>query len=429
MSSVSTTLERTFPPGFVWGTASSSHQSEGGNVHNDWSAWEEQPGHIARGHRSGRGNDFWNRYDGDFALLAQLGLRHDRLSIEWSRVEPERGRIDAGALDHYRRILASAREHGITPWVNLHHFALPRWFAADGGFLHERNLDPWRRHVERVARALAPLCSHWHPINEANAYAGGAYLLGVMPPGSKDFAAFRTILRNTMLMYRDAYQVLKEVDPAAQVGTIHAFAPAFPADPANPDDVLMAENFDAHFNAVPLRALREGVVALPGTEPEPVDGLRGAADFFGANYYSATTVSAGAPGAGRPYPADAPRLTQLGNAPWPEGLLLVLRRVRDAGLGIPIYVAENGIGTEDDAWRIEYIRGHLAMVARAIAEGCDVRGYFHWTSVDNFEWHLGWTAQFGLIGFDPETFERRPKPSAAFLGQVARSGVLPLSPA
>jgi len=245
-----------------------------------------------------------------------------------------------------------------------------------------------------------------------------------MPPGEKDFAAFRQILRNTMLLYRDAYQVLKGIAPAAQVGTIHVFMPVFPADASSEDDVLMAQNFDAHFNAVPLRALREGVIALPGLEPEPVEGLRGAADFFGANYYSATSVRAAEPGAGGPYPPDAPRLTQLGNAPWPEGLLQVLRRVRDAGLAIPIYVAENGIGTDDDAWRIEYIRSHLAMVARAVAEGCDVRGYFHWTSVDNFEWHLGWTAQFGLIAFDPVTFERRPKPSAAFLGEIARTGVL-----
>lgn len=415
-----------FPAGFVWGTASSSHQSEGNNVHNDWWAWEQEPGHVVHGQRSGRANDFWNRYDGDFALLASLGLTHHRMSVEWSRVEPDEGCVDESTLAHYRRILESAHRHGIVPWVNLHHFALPRWFAAEGGFLREANLGHWQRHVERVGRALAPLCAHWHPMNEANAYAGGAYLLGLMPPGVRDLAAFRQMLRNTMLAYRDAYAVLKGVDPRLQVGTIHVFVPAFPADPSSQDDVLMAESFDAHFNAVLLHALRDGVVALPGSEPEPIEGLRGAADFFGANYYSATRVSAADPGRGRPHPEDAPRLTQLGNAPWPEGLLRVLRRVRDAGLGVPTYVAENGIGTDDDAWRIEYIRDHLEMVWRAIDEGCDVRGYFHWTSVDNFEWNLGWSAQFGLIGFDAETFSRQPRPSARFLGDVARSNALRL---
>lgn len=418
------TDEVRFPADFIWGTASSSHQSEGGNVLNDWSAWEEQPGHIARGHVSGRANDFWNRYDGDFALLAGLGLKHYRLSVEWSRVEPEDGVVDQAALDHYRRMLESAHARGIVPWVNLHHFALPRWFAAMGGFLHEANLDRWRRHVERVGRALAPLCSHWHPINEANAYAAVAYLLGLMPPGMKDGVAYRQMLRNTMLLYRDAYQVLKSVNPAFQVGTIHVFVPVFPADPQNEHDVALARNFDAHVNAVPLRALKDGVIDLPGQEPEEIAGMRGAADFFGANYYSASSVSSSDSGAPLPYPPGAKRLTQLGNVPWPEGLLQVLRRVRDTGLGIPIYVAENGVGTDDDAWRIEYIGTHLEKVAQAIDEGCDVRGYFYWTSVDNFEWNFGWTAQFGLIGFDPVTFERLPRPSAAFLGEVARSGVL-----
>jgi beta-glucosidase len=416
----------TFPADFVWGTASSSHQSEGGNVHNDWWDWEQQPGHIAHGHTSGRGNDFWNRYDGDFALLAELGLKHYRLSVEWSRVEPEEGRVDGSALAHYQRMLSSARDRGIVPWVNLHHFALPRWFAAKGGFLHDENLEFWKRHVERVARALAPLCSHWHPINEANAYAAVGFLLGIMPPGQKDFSAFRRILRNTMLQYRDAHSILKSVDPTFQVGTIHVFNPVFPADPSNDDDVLLAQNFDGHFNAVPLHALKDGVIALPGSDPEPVEGLRGAADFFGANYYAATCVSAADPDRFHVYPPNAPRRTQLGNAPYPDGLLQVLRRVRDTGLDIPIYVAENGIGTDDDAWRIDYVREHLRRVAAAIEEGCDVRGYFHWTSVDNFEWVLGWTAQFGLIGFDPETFERRPKPSAQWLGEVARTGVLRL---
>lgn len=413
-----------FPDGFLWGTASSSHQAEGGNVHNDWSEWEEQPGRIVHGQRSGRCNDFWNRFDEDFAFLAQLGLTQFRLSIEWSRVEPEEGRVDDAALSHYARMLESARQRGITPWVNLHHFAVPRWFAAKGGFLREENLSFWKRHVERVGRALMPLASHWHPINEANAYAAGAYLVGVMPPGLKDLAAFRQILRNTMLLYRDAYQTLKSIEPRAQVGTIHVFVPVFPADANCEEDVQRADTFDEHFNAVPLRALKDGVIALPGADPEPVDGLRGAADFFGANYYSAACVSHRAGEGFTQYPPGQTRLNQIGSGVYPEGLLQVLRRLRDLDLGIPIYVAENGTGTDDDAWRIEYIRRHLEMVARAIGDGCDVRGYFHWTSVDNFEWHHGWTAQFGLIGFDPQTFERRPRPSAYWLGEVARRNAL-----
>jgi len=414
-----------FPAGFAWGTASSSHQSEGNNVHNDWWEWEQQPGRIMHGHRSGRANNFYEMYDADFALLAELGLTHHRLSIEWSRLEPEEGRIDPTALAHYRSVLESAQRHGITPWVNLHHFALPRWFATKGGFLREENLDYWRRHVERTARALAPLARHWHPINEANAYAAGSYLIGIMPPGGRDFGAFVRVLRTTQLMYRDAYAVLKTVDPSLQVGTIHVMIPTFPAHPEDEEDQLLARNFDLLFNEVPLRALRDGVVALPGLEPEPVAGLQGAADFFGANYYASSCIGHRQPQQLTPYPPDQPRLTQLGNGVYPDGLGLVLRRVRDALPTMPIYVAENGIGTDDDPWRIEYIEQHLAQISDALAAGCDVRGYFHWTSVDNFEWNRGWTAQFGLIGFDPETFARRPKPSAHFLGAIARRNALP----
>ena len=409
-----------FPPGFIWGTASSSHQSEGNNIHNDWWEWEQQPGHILRGDRCGRGNNFYELYDTDFALLADLGLTHYRLSVEWSRIEPAEGRINTAEIEHYQRVLETAHARGITAWVNLHHFAVPRWFAAKGGFLREANLDDWRRHVERVAAALTPLANHWHPINEANAYAAGSYLLGEMPPGTRDFAAFLAILRNTQLMYRDAYALLKAANPAVQVGTIHVMIPAFPAEPESGDDRLLVHNFDALFNDLPLRALREGVIALPGQDPEPVAGLKGAADFFGANYYAAMSIDHRAPRRLSPYPPGHGRLTQLGNRPFPAGLRMVLQRVRDAQLGVPIYVAENGIGTDDDRWRIEYLAEHLREVGAAIADGCDVRGYFHWTSVDNFEWNRGWTAQFGLIAFDPDTFVRRPKPSAHFLGTVAR---------
>src|SRR5262249_42201666 len=209
--------------------------------------------------------------------------------IEWSRIEPEEGDINDVALDHYRRVLDAALARGITPWVNLHHFALPRWFADKGGFLVEANLAYWRRHVQRVATALAPLATHWHPINEANAYAAGSFLIGAMPPGKRDFAAFLTVLRNTLLLYRDAYQMLKTTNPAVRVGPIHVMVPVFPADPDSEEDQLLARNFDALFNTLLLRALQDGVVALPGTDPEPAD-LRGAADFFGVNYYSAACI-------------------------------------------------------------------------------------------------------------------------------------------
>ncbi len=413
----------TFPDGFIWGTAASAHQAEGGHTADDWWDFEHEPGRIADGQAS-TGNGFAQHYAEDFAAFAALGLPHHRLSVDWARVEPTEGRIDPVGLDHYRRVVDAALAAGAEPWVNLHHFVNPRWFAAKGAFLREENLDHWRRYVETVATALVPRgVRHWHTMNEPLAYSGASYLGAMFPPCHSDMGEFRAVTTNLFRAHAVGYAALKEAG-AETVATIHALTEAVPLDPDDPADAGLADLVDTVQNRLPIEAHTTGVLPWPDA-PVEIPGLAGSADLFGANWYHAVSVDSRRPFEYASYvPPGEGRRTQLGNAPWAEGLYRVLLRLRDADVGVPLLVAENGIGTDDDAWRIEFLAAHLQAVGLAVAAGADVRGYFHWTSVDNFEWVHGYTARFGLVGFDPATGERHPKPSAAWLGGVARAGAL-----
>ena len=182
-----------WPDGFLWGTGASSTQCEGAAPASDWARWEK----LGRAPASGDGNGFGARYAEDFALLAEHGLTHHRLSIEWARIEPRQGERDNGAIEHYRSILTAARDAGIAPWVCLHHFTLPGWFGDDlGGFLDEKAARYWwPRHVDFVAETFGDLVFGWKPINEPVAYALTSYLMGVFPPGRSDIDDFRTVVR------------------------------------------------------------------------------------------------------------------------------------------------------------------------------------------------------------------------------------------
>src|SRR5262249_22618037 len=177
------------PAGFLWGTGASSTQCEGAAPASDWWDWER----AGRAPRSGDGNGFARRYADDFALLAELGLVHHRLSLEWARLEPEEGVHDRAAIAHYRAGVSAAREAGVTPWVCLHHFTPPPSFAAKGAFLVERNRELWRRHVDFVADAFGDLAGGWQPVNEANIYPVVAYRGGGLPPGRNDRDEFARV--------------------------------------------------------------------------------------------------------------------------------------------------------------------------------------------------------------------------------------------
>jgi beta-glucosidase len=386
---IGTVCRVSFPEQFWWGTGASSTQCEGAAPASDWARWER----IGRAPPSGEGNGFSARYAEDFALLAEYGLTHHRLSIEWARIEPRQGERDSDAIEHYRSVLLAARAAGIEPWVCLHHFTLPGWFGDDlGGFLDEKAARYWwPRHVDFCAETFGDLVFGWKPINEPVAYALTSSLMGIFPPGRSDVGDFRTVVRNIHVANADAAKLLRGA--AAPVATIHNLSPIHAADST-------AEAQD--------RAARiDDMVWHSWAEPEFLDPF----DLIGFSYYAATAVHGD--GTQAPYPPDA-KVGPMGYAPWSAGLGEVLHRLAEEHPDKPILIDECGIGTEDDDWRATYLTECLDETARAIADGIDVRGFFHWTAVDNYEWLHGYSVPFGL--FDRE---RNPRDSIEVLASRA----------
>ena len=400
-----------FPSDFWWGTAASSTQAEGAAPRSDWARWEA----LGKAPPSRDGNGFATNYGADFQLLAEYGLTHHRLSIEWARIEPYEGKRDSDAIDHYTDILRAARDAGVQPWVCLHHFTLPGWFSDDmSGFLDERGRSYyWARHVDFVAETFGDLVFGWKPINEPVAYAGAGWLLGTHPPGRTDVGAFLEALEAVHLANFEAWRLLSSGD--RPVATIQSLSPLYPAD-ASPETVGALSTVDEVVWGSWIRALRDGVLQVPGRPPIERDDFVGAFDLIGFSYYSAQTVHADL--SMTAYPADA-RLSPLGYAPWSEGLRLCLDRLADELPGRDLLVCEHGVGTDDDGWRCEILRESLRLAQGAIDDGLPLRGFFHWTGIDNYEWLHGYDVQFGLFDRD-----RNPRGSAELARQwAARSDI------
>jgi beta-glucosidase len=398
-----------FDRDFLWGVASSAFQSEGGEVPNDW----VEAAHAGRVPPN-PGNGFWERAESDLRLVADLGIRHYRLSVEWSRVQPARDRFDIAAIDRYRAICDAARAAGLTPWVNLFHFTHPRWFARAGGFLETSNHADFLRYIERMGRALASHASHFHVANESMVYVIGAYLTGEMPPWIRELDAAYTMTRHVLALHADGYRILKSVTPQPTVATIEVYLDPRPEDQTDEQQRANAQWFDAWYHGVLLEALRTGWIRVPGREPEEIPHLAGALDLYGFNFYSSIAFGTAGYGSYAERP-DAPR-DALGRHVFPRGLEEGLLRVAAALPGVPLLVTENGCPTTDESFRIRYLAAHLAALDRARRRGAPVRGYFHWTAVDNYEWRHGYSeARFGLIGFDPHTQVRHVKASGEWL--------------
>lgn len=407
-----TELKPLFPSNFIWGTAASSTQCEGAAPESDWFAWES----AGKAPYSGKGNGFWDRYRDDFRILKQLGLKHHRLAIEWARIEPADGVRDSNAIRHYLEVLDAAGEEGISIWACLHHFTLPKWFSEEGGFLWTSGLNRWRRHLEFVNETFGELIHGWKPINEPVAYAALSYLTGMGPPGVADISRFQDVLRVLQIAWRDAWEILG--GQGRPVATIHNLSPVFPASKTSENDRIAANLVDQTIFGIAITALRDGVIAIPGREPEELDGLANSADYFGFSYYNATAVSASGQGIGEmiPYPPDA-KIGPMGYAPWAEGIGLVIDRLSTELPEVPVLVAENGIGTSDDCWRAKFLTSSLATIADRIDQGAQVKGYFHWTACDNYEWLEGFDVQFGIIDKDRNVKKSARVLTDAILGE------------
>lgn len=412
-------IDRTlvFPKEFVWGSATAAHQVEGDNRFNDWWA-HEQAAETNAVEPSGIACDHYHRYADDFALLKSLGHQAHRLSIEWSRIEPRERDIQTAEIEHYRAVLNELRGLGIVPWVTIHHFTLPQWFAERGGFSRKENLDAFRRFADLLGSRFGDLVSHWCTINEPTIHAEMGYRFGYFPPRLRDNRLAAETLENLFRAHTKASEAIRSHVPKAEIGITLAMAVNEPFDPQSEADREMAARRDAETNEASCGALRTGVFRYPGRADQEIPGLASSSTFVGVQYYSRTRYDASRGGFAMP---DFNRtLSQMGWEIYPEGFAPVLRQA--AATGLPVYVTENGVAHDDDRVRIEFIADHLAEVDRVRSEGADVRGYFYWSAMDNFEWNFGYGPKFGLIEVDRSSLERKPRPSAHFFAEIGRSG-------
>lgn len=430
-STTSSNDQLSFPQGFLWGTATSSHQVEGNNTNNDWWAFERQPGAIWHGDRSGLACDWWRNAERDFDLMAGMGHNAHRLSVEWSRIEPEKGTFDPAAIVRYREMLTGLRKRGIEPMVTLFHFTTPLWLAQEGGWSNPAVVGHFRRLVRHTVDQLGDLVTLWCPINEPAIYATLGYLFREHAPGAKSWRLCFRVLSHLLQAHAAAYRVIHELDASAQVGLAKATQIFDALEPSDWASVRLARLFDYLFNGLALRAVDDGRLRFPlGLGIRRHAPLVDSLDFLGVNYYSRQRVSLRQRGRGRlsllhrSPGAEASDCGRQGpySEVYPVGLYRVLKRV--AALGKPIYVTENGLPDADDDQRPRFLLTHLSQVQRAMAEGVDVRGYYHWTLVDNFEWAEGWALRFGLVALDVETQTRIPRPSASLYTEIIRANAI-----
>lgn len=390
-----------FPQGFRWGTATAAHQVEGGNWNNDWWAWEHAPDTPCE-EPSGDACDQFHLYDEDIALCAALGFDNYRFSIEWSRIEPEPGEFSRSALDHYRRVLASCHAHGIEPVVTFHHFTTPRWVVAEGGWHTASTVDRFLRFAERSVAHLGDLIGTACTINEPNIVSFIGYQMALFPPGVSDDAQFAAANANFLDAHRRVVPILKAGPGDFPVGLTLSMAD-YQAVPADDPDAI---------------ARRDRVRAV--SEDQFLD-IVGDDDFLGVQVYSRTRVGA----ASVLGPEDGVPTLPMGYEFWPASLGACLRRAWDyTGGTVPLLVTENGIGTDDDPQRIEYVRLALEGVLSCIDDGIDVRGYTYWSLMDNFEWAFGYRPRFGIIDVDRATQRRTVKPSGEWLSSIVRANAL-----
>ena len=404
-----------FPTGFLWGTATAAHQVEGNNVNSDVWVMEHVP-KTPYVEPSGDACDHYHRYREDLALLAELGFNTYRFSIEWARIEPEEGEFSHAALEHYRDMLRACHEHNITPIVTFHHFSSPRWLIASGGWESPDTPDKFARYCERATQHLGDLIGVACTINEANIaslivelgfapssrqrlketwWKATAKALGISPRRLAPFlyATSSKAIDVILNSHRKAVEAIKSVSGNFPVGITLALQDIQPVEGGE----KRAARMNKVINDIYLDSL-------------------GGDDFVGVQSYSRVRIGP----QGLLPEEEGVELTQMGYEFWPEALEATIRYAI-ARTNLPVIVTENGIGTPDDTRRIEYVRRALQGVVNCLKDSLDIRGYTYWSAFDNYEWSLGYRPTFGLIAVDRETQLRTVKPSALWLGAIARA--------
>ncbi len=378
-----------FPKGFLWGAATSAYQIEGNNTNSDWWAWEHSPkrenqlkaqGKNPRDFYSGIACDSYNRYDEDFALAQHLNHNAHRLSVEWARIEPSEGNFSEEALEHYEKVLQSAKARGLSVFVTLQHYTLPAWFAKKGGFEKSENVANFVKYADIVSKRFAEYVDFWLTFNEPEMFSTLPYLLGMFPPQKRRPLLSRRVAINVIHAHNRAYAVLKLNGPQPVSLAYHLSD----LQPFGIFGGLAAYFIDYYANKYILNR----TIAK--------------CDFIGVNYYFHHHV--GLMGK-RKHSHSGHDETDMHWGIHPEGLERVLLRLKKYNK--PIYITENGLADAKDEKREKYIKDHLSFIHSAIEKGADVRGYLYWSLIDNFEWAEGFWPRFGLVEIDRQDLLRR----------------------
>jgi beta-glucosidase len=397
-----------FPEGFLWGAATSAHQIEGGNI-NDWSEWENSEKRMAELKKDGKDTadyisglacDSYCRYEEDLDIAKSLNHNIHRISLEWSRIEPEDGRFDHDAIRHYKDVVKAIRERGMEPMITLWHFTNPIWFTEQGGFLNEDAVSRFVRFVGFVVDNLKDDVNLWITFNEATSiYSGMAFLRGVWPPQCKSVRAYLKVIKNFAIAHRQAYEEIKKIYSQSPVRHIltnvspDGDAPTGMSHNINTVRIGLTENNAQIICPWYLRMFGIGKLVDFYRNHYLFSSCRGYYDFIGLNYYNILRL----PGSYAVLSKQAV-VNEMGWEIYPKGLRHQLNALRKYNK--PIYITENGIADSTDARRSKFITDHLYETWLAIRDGVDVRGYLYWSLLDNFEWHHGYAPRFGLIEVD-----------------------------
>jgi beta-glucosidase len=421
-----------FPADFLWGTSTAAHQVEGDNTNNDWYTWEQLGGgRIFEDQVSGKACKWWAGYaEKDIKRMADLHTNAHRLSVEWSRIEPEPGQWSHEAIDRYRAILTEMRSAHIQPMVTLHHFTNPIWVAEKGGWLNPEIVTLFQRFVQKTAGELSDLCDVWCTINEPSVYAGQGFYDGSWPPGRTNIGQYFQVMYTMAQAHAAAYHTLHELRPQAQVGLAHHMIYWKPLRSASPFDRTISGLLDKMFNGLFLRVLETGqwrpIIGKKGEIPQ----AKGTLDWIGLNYYQRWDAAfrlralktLGITYSARP---GAPKGPKTWGEFYPEGLLELLKRLYRQ-FGKPIYITENGLPDETDTIRPGFMLEHLQQVWKAIMHSIPVKGYYFWSLMDNFEWAEGYDPRFrfGLYQVDFKTQKRTLKNSGKLYKEIAKANAI-----
>lgn len=408
-----------FPKNFLWGASTASHQVEGGN-HNQWSVWELQ---IAKQHAkdahsnlgwlpnwpeikpqaenpdnyiSGRGVNHHGLFKEDFKLIKELNLNSYRFGIEWSRIQPNEGEWNQEAIEYYKTYLKELKKSGIEPMLNIWHWTLPVWFSEKGGFEKRANLVYWKEYINKIANEFSPYVRNIITLNEPNVYASHSYVLGWWPPQQTNWYKALNVYLNLASAHKMAYTILKQKKPSLNIGIAQQLANIQAKRPHNLLDQMMTKWMRYFWNWWFYNRISKYQ------------------DFVGFNYYF-TDYYKVMKRANPELPTN-----DLGWYMEPEGVYPLLLRVW-ARYRKPIIITENGVADSKDQYRRWWIEETIIAMEKALSEGVQLVGYYHWSLLDNFEWAYGWWPKFGLIEVDRKTMKRTVRPSAKwFATEVQR---------